>query len=315
MHENIISIKNLHKSYGKIPVLKGIDIAIRKGTIFCLLGSNGAGKTTMVKILSTLTSADAGDISICGYDLKKQPKQVRKSISMTGQYAAVDEMLTGRENMHMIGNLFHAKHVKSRTQELLAAFDLSDAADRSASTYSGGMRRKLDIAMSLLGNPKVLFLDEPTTGLDPQNRLAMWKEIRRLKRDGVTVFLTTQYLEEAEQLSDYIVILNDGHIAASGTVHELKSLLPGSSVTLSFERQEYERAVSLLKDMQTAMNEESRTITVLTGGSVSEITELLIMIKNAGIQIRSFTQKEPSLEDVFLSQINGKGLDKNDSCN
>jgi ABC-2 type transport system ATP-binding protein len=304
MAENIITIKNLHKSYGELNILKGIDLTIRKGNIFCLLGSNGAGKTTMVNILSTLIQPDSGEIRICGYDLNKQAQQVRQQISMTGQYAAVDEMLTGRENMHMVGQLFRTKNLKERTEELLGGFDLLEAADRRAGTYSGGMRRKLDIAMSLMGNPQVLFLDEPTTGLDPQNRLSMWKEIQKLKEQGVTIFLTTQYLEEAEQLSDYVVILNNGQIAASGTVEELKGLLPESSVVFTFDKDAYNKAASLFQEKQLILDDEKQSITVLTSGSVEEMTELFLTLKNNAIPIKSFLQNNPTLEDVFLAQIN-----------
>lgn len=307
MAENIITIKNLHKSYGELAVLKGVDLTIRKGNIFCLLGSNGAGKTTMVNILSTLIQPDNGDIHICGYDLSKQAHKVRQQISMTGQYAAVDEMLTGRENMYMIGQLFRTSNLKERTEELLGNFDLLKAADRRAGTYSGGMRRKLDIAMSLMGNPQVLFLDEPTTGLDPQNRLSMWKEIQKLKEQGVTIFLTTQYLEEAEQLSDYVVILNNGQIAASGTVEELKGLLPESSVVFTFDKDAYNKAASLFQEKQLILDDEKQSITVLTSGSVDEMTELFLTLKNRAIPIKSFLQNDPTLEDVFLAQIGKEG--------
>lgn len=300
---SIISIKGLRKSFGKVDVIKDIDLEIEAGTIFCLLGSNGAGKTTMVKILSTLLRADAGEVLICGNDLKRKPDKVRQVISMTGQYAAVDELLTGRENMRLAGRLFHVDGVKERSDALLAGFDLAEAADRQAGTYSGGMRRKLDIAMSLMGEPKILFLDEPTTGLDPQNRLAMWREIKRLKEGGVTIFLTTQYLEEAEQLADRVVILNGGKVAASGSVAELKKLLPGGAVELVFDEAAYGKAAQLLADRQISLAPEARSITVMTNGSVDALTELLVLLKNEGIPIRSARQKDPTLEDVFLSQI------------
>lgn len=307
VHNSIISIKGLQKSFGGLAVLKGIDLEIETGSIFCLLGSNGAGKTTMVKILSTLLGADSGEITVCGYDLRKSPRKVRQAISMTGQYAAVDELLTGRENMHMIGRLFHTCRINERTDELLAGFELSEAADRKASTYSGGMRRKLDIAMSLLGDPKVLFLDEPTTGLDPQNRLAMWQEIKKLKESGVTIFLTTQYLEEAEQLADRVVILNGGRVTASGSVAELKGLLPGGAVELSFEPAAYAKAALLLTGLPTTENKEQLALTVMTDGSVGALTQLLLLFKDQDIPVCSVRQKEPSLEEVFLSQINSDG--------
>lgn len=226
--ENMITISNIHKSYRNVHVLSGINLDIKKGEIFCLLGSNGAGKTTLVHILSTLLKADDGTAYINSYELQKDAKQVRHVISLTGQYAAVDGFLTGRENLEMIANLRHLKNPKAVAKELLEQFALTDAADRQSSTYSGGMLRRLDIAISLIGDPLLIFLDEPTTGLDPQSRIAMWETIRNLKDQGVTVFLTTQYIEEAEQLADHIAILDKGTITAEGTVKELLALYPDS---------------------------------------------------------------------------------------
>ena len=224
--EHIISVSNLTKSFKKLHVLKGVSFDIPKGSIFALLGSNGAGKTTAVRILSTLSKPDSGSASICSYDVVRQADNVRGCISLTGQYAAVDEALTGRENLHLIGQLKHLPNVKQKTDELLTSFDLEDAADRQASTYSGGMRRRLDIAMSLMGDPQVIFLDEPTTGLDPQGRIAMWDMVKELANGGTTVFLTTQYLEEAEYLADHIAILHEGVIIAQGALEDLKKLFP-----------------------------------------------------------------------------------------
>lgn len=303
--KNIISIRGLRKSFKHAEVLKGIDLDIEAGSIFCLLGSNGAGKTTMVKILSTLLRFDSGEVSICGYDLVKKPEAVRRRISVTGQYAAVDALLTGRENMHMIGSLFHVDRVKDRTDALLALFDLIEAADRQTSTYSGGMRRKLDIAMSLLGDPQVLFLDEPTTGLDPQNRHAMWNEIKKLKERGITIFLTTQYLEEAEELADTVVILDAGKIVASGTVDELKRLLPGGMVELVFTEKEYRKALSLFRQDKLLNLHADNILMVMTDGSVTSLTDLLLYLKKNSVAVQSVKQKEPTLEDVFLTQING----------
>lgn len=219
--ENIISISNVRKSYQEVSVLDGVHLNIRKGEIFCLLGSNGAGKTTLVNILATLLTADDGMVHIHGHELQKDAEKVRSIISLTGQYAAVDDFLTGRENLELIANLRHVEDAKAVADEMLVQFSLTDAADRQTVTYSGGMRRRLDIAMSLIGDPLVLFLDEPTTGLDPQSRIAMWKMIKALTDKGVTVFLTTQYIEEAEQLADHIAILDKGTIIAEGTVEEL----------------------------------------------------------------------------------------------
>jgi ABC-2 type transport system ATP-binding protein len=226
LQNSIIEVKGLRKAYKKLEVLKGVDFSVERGTIFALLGPNGAGKTTIIKILSTLLSPDHGAATICGHDVTKQPQQVRAAISLTGQYAAVDEILTGQENLVMIARLRHLKNPRKIADDLLARFGLSEAADRRVATYSGGMRRKLDIAMSLIGKPQVIFLDEPTTGLDPEARLGVWKEVRQLSESGTTVFLTTQHLEEAEQLADRIAILHEGRIIADGTLAELKQLFP-----------------------------------------------------------------------------------------
>lgn len=226
MKELVIEVKDLKKSYGKNLVLKGVSFEVRKGQIFSLLGSNGAGKTTAVRILATLLKPDSGEIKVCGHDLAKEPQKVRECISLTGQYAAVDENLTGRENLHLIGSLRGMKDKKERTANLLETFELTEAADKRVKTYSGGMRRKLDLAMSLMGEPQIIFLDEPTTGLDPQSRLALWEIIKDLSEKGITIFLTTQYLEETEYLADFVAVLNEGVIVSSGTVNEMKKMLP-----------------------------------------------------------------------------------------
>ena len=218
------------KSFGDNAVLKGVDLRVPAGTIYALLGSNGAGKTTVVKILSTLLRADGGRVCVDGHDVSEEPAMVRESISLTGQFAAVDEILTGRENLIMVAQLRHLTGPGGIADDLLARFDLTDAGARRVATYSGGMRRRLDIAMSLVGDPRVLFLDEPTTGLDPQSRLEVWRTVRELAGRGTTVLLTTQYLDEAEQLADGIAILHDGRIIADGTLAELKSLLPPAKV-------------------------------------------------------------------------------------
>jgi ABC-2 type transport system ATP-binding protein len=225
-----IQVRGLQKSYKKQLVLKGVDFEVAKGSIFALLGSNGAGKTTIVKILTTLLKQDGGSAIVNGFDVAVKPAGVRQSISLTGQFAAVDEILTGRENVIMIARLRHLKNPRQIAEDLLNRFGLKDAADRRVATYSGGMRRRLDIAMSLVGNPQVIFLDEPTTGLDPEGRNEVWKTIKELAANGTTVFLTTQYLEEAEQLADQIVILHEGKIIAGGTLAELKKLFPPAKV-------------------------------------------------------------------------------------
>src|ERR1700737_3016421 len=225
-----IQVKDLQKSYKKLNVLKGVNFTVEQGSIFALLGSNGAGKTTLVKILTTLLKQDGGTAIVNGFDVASKPDNVRQSLSLTGQFAAVDEMLTGQENLIMIARLRHLKHPRQVADELLTRFGLSDAANRRVATYSGGMRRKLDLAMSLVGTPPILFLDEPTTGLDPEARIEMWKVVKELADGGRTVFLTTQYLDEAEQLADHIAILHEGKILASGTLLELKKRFPPAQV-------------------------------------------------------------------------------------
>jgi ABC-2 type transport system ATP-binding protein len=225
-----ISVQGLEKSYTKLRVLRGVDFDVARGTIFALLGSNGAGKTTVVKILSTLLRPDAGTAAVNGFDVATQPAEVRESISLTGQFAAVDEILSGRENLVLIARLRHLKDPGKIADDLLERFSLTDAASRKVSTYSGGMRRRLDIAMSLIGNPPVIFLDEPTAGLDPQARVEVWQAVRELAGRGTTVLLTTQYLDEAEQLADRIAILHQGRIIVNGTLAELKQLLPPAKV-------------------------------------------------------------------------------------
>jgi len=228
--EKAIQVKGLQKSYKKLHVLKDIDFEVEKASIFALLGSNGAGKTTIVRILTTLLKQDGGTAAVNGFDVAAKPDHVRQSISLTGQFAAVDEILTGRENLIMIAKLRHLANSRQVADDLLKRFSLTEAADRRVSTYSGGMRRRLDIAMSLVGKPQLIFLDEPTTGLDPEGRIEVWNTVKELADHGTTVFLTTQYLEEAEQLADRIAILHEGKIIANGTLEELKKLLPPAKV-------------------------------------------------------------------------------------
>jgi ABC-2 type transport system ATP-binding protein len=247
-----IRVQGLEKSYTKLRVLRGVDFDVARGSIFALLGSNGAGKTTTVKILSTLLKADAGTASVNGFDVAAQGADVRESISLTGQFAAVDEILTGRENLVLVARLRHLKDPGKIADDLLARFQLTDAAGRRASTYSGGMRRRLDIAMSLIGNPPVIFLDEPTAGLDPQGRLAVWQAVKELAEHGTTVLLTTQYLDEAEHLADRIAILHQGRIIVNGTLTELKQLLPPAKV-------EYVEKQPTLEDIFLAITGDDRT--------------------------------------------------------
>jgi len=228
--DSAIQVKDLQKSFNKLHVLKGVNFEVDKGSIFALLGSNGAGKTTIVKILTTLLKQDGGTATVNGFNVSTNPDLVRQSISLTGQFAAVDEILTGRENLIMIARLRHLNNPRQIAEELLNRFGLVEAADRRVATYSGGMRRKIDIAMSLVGNPQLIFLDEPTTGLDPEGRIEVWKTIKTLAANGTTVLLTTQHLEEAEQLADRIAILHEGVIIANGTLADLKKLFPPAKV-------------------------------------------------------------------------------------
>lgn len=304
MDHTIIKIKNLKKSFKQLPVLKGIDLSIKEGSIFALLGSNGAGKTTIVNILSTLMTFDEGEISVCGFDIEKQADKVCGCISLTGQYAAVDGLLSGRENLTMMAKLYHMKHHSEKVEELLTYFQLQNAADRRVQTYSGGMRRRLDIAMSLLSSPKIIFLDEPTTGLDPQNRIAMWNIVKALAEKGTTVFLTTQYLEEAEQLADHIAILDQGKLIAEGTSEELKQQLPQGFVEITFPSvEQLQLAKEACKSYRPQEDSERILLTIETKGTIEEMSDILHLLQQYQVTVSGFTQKLPSLEDVFLNLI------------
>jgi len=304
MGEMIMKVSNLKKSYKGLPVLKGVHFTVKRGSIFALLGSNGAGKTTTVKILSTLLAFDSGDIEIDGINIKNA-KKVREKISLTGQYAAVDEVLTGRENLNMICALRNVSNKQKLVEDLLVRFELTEAADRHVSTYSGGMRRKLDIAMSLIGSPSVIFLDEPTTGLDPQSRLALWDTIQALSDSGITIFLTTQYLEEAERLADYIAILNEGVITAEGTVRELKKRMPSGMIAFTFKTVAHmTQAVDLVKDYNPRIDKKSLTMSISVNEGINQVTDILTCLKDGNAQVFNFEQKLPTLEDVFLGLIN-----------
>lgn len=299
-----ITVDDLHKSYKKVDVLKGVSFEVAQGSIFALLGSNGAGKTTVINILTTLLGADKGSALVNGSDVAKQSGEVRKHISLTGQFAAVDDILTGRENLELIADLRHVKNSAETASKLLKQFELEDAADRRVLTYSGGMRRRLDIAMSLIGDPAIIFLDEPTTGLDPQSRNGMWDTIRSLAEKGTTIFLTTQYLEEADILADKICILNGGKIVAEGTPKELKKLLPHGQVELKFQTPELlDMAAELLTEYQVVKDAEAISLLVTTSGKVSELTALLTKLENAHIEVSEFAQKAPTLDDVFLKIV------------
>ncbi|MFC8668842.1 ATP-binding cassette domain-containing protein [Streptomyces sp. NPDC057199] len=299
-----IAANGLRKSYGDKTVLDGVDVAVPEGTVFALLGPNGAGKTTAVKILSTLVSADSGtgDIRIGGHDLAADPQAVRAAIGVTGQFSAVDGLITGEENMLLMADLHHLSKQEGRqvTAELLERFDLVEAAKKPASTYSGGMKRRLDIAMTLVGNPRIIFLDEPTTGLDPRSRHNMWQIIRELVTGGVTVFLTTQYLEEADELADRIAVLNDGRIAAEGTAEELKRLIPGGHVRLRFDDPDtYQTAALALRE--STRDDEALSLQIPSDGSQRELRSILDWLDAAGIEADELTVHTPDLDDVFFA--------------
>ncbi|MFE7651086.1 ATP-binding cassette domain-containing protein, partial [Streptomyces phaeoluteigriseus] len=292
----------LRKSYGDKVVLDGVDLAVPQGTIFALLGPNGAGKTTAVKILSTLITADAGDLHVGGHDLAADPQAVRAAIGVTGQFSAVDGLITGEENMLLMADLHHLPKNQGRqvTADLLERFDLTEAARKPASTYSGGMKRRLDLAMTLVGSPRIIFLDEPTTGLDPRSRHNMWQIIRALVSDGVTVFLTTQYLEEADELADRIAVLSNGKIAAEGTAEELKRLVPGGHVRLRFEDpQAYEAAATTLGEV--TRDDEALALQIPSGGTQRELRAILDWLDTENIEADELTVHTPDLDDVFFA--------------
>ncbi|MFF3489157.1 ATP-binding cassette domain-containing protein [Streptomyces sp. NPDC002701] len=302
MTNSAIAANGLRKSYGDKVVLDGIDLNVPEGTVFSLLGPNGAGKTTAVKILSTLVTADAGTVRVGGHDLATDPQAVRAAIGVTGQFSAVDGLITGEENMLLMADLHHLSKTEGRrvTAELLERFDLSDAAKKPAQSYSGGMKRRLDIAMTLVGDPRIIFLDEPTTGLDPRSRHTMWQIIRELVTGGVTVFLTTQYLEEADQLADRIAVLNNGTIAAEGTAEELKRLIPGGHVRLRFSDPDAYRSATLALH-EVNRDDEALALQIPSGGSQRELRAVLDSLDSAGIEADELTVHTPDLDDVFFA--------------
>ncbi|WP_405785792.1 ATP-binding cassette domain-containing protein [Streptomyces sp. NBC_01367] len=297
-----VSAVGLRKSYGEKLVLDGIDLHIPAGSVFALLGPNGAGKTTAVKILSTLITADAGELHVGGHDLAADPQAVRAAIGVTGQFSAVDGLITGEENMLLMADLHHLSQNEGRRvgRELLERFDLVEAAKKPASTYSGGMKRRLDLAMTLVGSPRIIFLDEPTTGLDPRSRHNMWGIIRSLVADGVTVFLTTQYLEEADELADRIAVLNGGKIVAEGTAEELKRLVPGGQVRLRFTGPTaYQSAADALREV--TRDDEALSLSIPSDGSQRELRSILDRLDSAGIEADELTVHTPDLDDVFFA--------------
>jgi len=297
-----IDVQGLHKSYGDKLVLGGIDLNVAEGTVFSLLGPNGAGKTTVVQILSTLITADAGQIRVAGHDLQQNPEAVRAAIGVTGQFSAVDGLLTGEENLIMMADLYHLgrREGRRRAAELLEQFDLVEPGKKLAMTYSGGMKRRLDLAMTLVGSPRIIFLDEPTTGLDPRSRHSMWQLIRQLVAGGVTVLLTTQYLEEADQLADQIAVLDQGRLVAQGTPEQLKRLAPGGHVRLRFNApEEFALATRVLP--ATALDADALVLQVPNDGSVHSLRALLARIDDASLEVDELTVHTPDLDDVFFA--------------
>lgn len=305
MQPTPIVVRGLRKSFKDVVVLDGIDLTVERGTILALLGPNGAGKTTTIRILSTLLPPDGGEAMVGGFDVSKNPKDVRRSIGLTGQYAAVDEYLTGRENLEMLGKLYHLSSAdsKERANQLLEEFDLVEAADRIAKTYSGGMRRRLDLALSLVATPPILFLDEPTTGLDPRSRLAIWDRIERLSNEGTTILLTTQYLEEADKLADRIVVIDHGKVIAEGTSHELKSNIGNERLELILATDnDVTKTLNVLGN--ETIRQEGRTLTIAVDGSVAHVKRILDILEGNTIKVETFLLHKPTLDDVFL-QLTG----------
>lgn len=307
--ENAIEIKGLTKSYKKLKVLEGIDLVVKKGTMLALLGPNGAGKTTTVRILSTLIKPDEGEVLVNGFNVLNEPQEVRRTIGLTGQFAAVDELLTGRENLEMMGRLYHLSKSESRlrTDELLEQFDLKEASERRAKTYSGGMRRRLDLAASLIATPPIIFLDEPTTGLDPRSRILMWEIIEDLMKKGSTILLTTQYLEEADRLADRIAVLDKGKIIAEGSASELKSRVGSERIEITVDsKSNFDKAIKIITGDGLKYDEEERSISLSTDGSVSEVKRILDVLYDSQIGIDSMSVHKPTLDDVFL-HLTGEG--------
>jgi ABC-2 type transport system ATP-binding protein len=312
MTSSAIAVSGLRKAFGDKTVLDGIDLDVRAGTVFSLLGPNGAGKTTTVNVLTTLMKADAGTVRVAGHDVAAETKAVRAAIGVTGQFAAVDELLTGQENLQLMADLRHLGSAGARrlVTDLLERFDLEESAQKLAAAYSGGMRRKLDLAMTLVGSPQIIFLDEPTTGLDPRSRRTMWGIIRELVADGVTVFLTTQYLEEADQLADRIAVLDQGRLVAQGSPDELKRQVPGSHVRLQFtDVAELEKAAGVLNGY--TRDDEDLTLRVPSDGGARSLRALLNRLDEQSIDVEEFSVHTPDLDDVFLALTGHTSTEEN----
>ncbi len=297
---NAIEVRSLQKGYKGVQVLADVAFTVERGTVFALLGANGSGKTTTINILTTLIKADGGTATVGGFDVATQPAGVREQISVTGQFAAVDYVLTARENLVLIGELRHVPDADRTAEQLLDKFDLKEAADRRLLTFSGGERRRLDIAMSLVGDAPIIFFDEPTTGLDPKGRTAMWRTIEELSDNGTTVFLTTQYLEEADRLADQIAILHGGRIVADGPPDELKTMVPTGLVELEFSDPEQLAAAQSALDEHHHVNRVDSKLVVATTGSAAEMADVFIRLRDGGIEPTRFSKQTSTLDDVFF---------------
>ena len=303
--ENAIVVKGLRKSFKQLTVLDGVNFVVKKGTVLALLGPNGAGKTTTIRILSTLLLPDSGQALINGIDVVKNSNKVRSLIGLTGQYAALDEYLTGRENLHMIGRLYRLSHldIKRRTKELLELFDLVEASDRTVKTYSGGMSRRLDLAVSLIASPPIIFLDEPTTGLDPRSRLIMWDIIKQLVSRGTTILLTTQDMDEADHLADRIIVINNGKIIAEGTSDQLKQRIGSERLEIVVETgSNFEKAKKVIEDDSSLRSDDKmRILSLVTKGGVNQLKQVLSRLDEASIEVENISFRSPTLDDVFLT--------------
>lgn len=311
-----IVVKDLHKSYKELKVLKGVTFSVKRGTILAVLGPNGAGKTTTVKILSTLLDADKGRASVNGHDVVERPAGVRSSIGLTGQYAAVDEYLTGKENLEMIGRLYRMtrQSATARADELLDEFDLVEAGKRPVKTYSGGMRRRLDLAMSLIASPPIIFLDEPTTGLDPRSRLTMWEMIKKLADSGTTILLTTQYMEEADHLADNILVIDDGKVIAEGTADQLKAQVGSDRLELTIaKKSNFKKAQEVIDGEGLKADPESRIISITSKSGVGELRTVLQRLEEAKIEVENVSLHRPTLDDVFLT-LTGRSTAKQEEA-
>jgi ABC-2 type transport system ATP-binding protein len=302
--DKVIRVKNLSKAYGDLKVLRGLNFSVQRGTVFALLGPNGAGKTTTIRILSTLLLPDSGDATVGGFDVVKRGSDARSCIGLTGQYAAVDEYLTGEENLYMIGRLYRMSKADAtkRTQELLKQFDLVKPGKRPVKTYSGGMRRRLDLAMSLIASPPIIFLDEPTTGLDPRSRITMWDMIKKLVAGGTTILLTTQYMDEADSLADEIVVIDNGKVIAEGTPAQLKSKVGSDRLELTIsEKSDFAAAKKVITNRNLQVDQERRVLSVPTKGGLKDMTKILNQLEADKIDVESVELRRPTLNDVFLS--------------